>query len=226
MNKKYVCPICGYDGLDEPAYGKHNEPSYNICPCCCFEFGVDDSSDYQSLEKDFNDYREKWIKEGCEWFETDQKPRDWSPLKQLQNLDLSQQQIESYFSEKRKFENRVIKFFTDKIPEIQDFMSLTTLSHSYFDEAGMYIVIADINRYFENCVKNGRFDKVKTFLEVYWDFYKEFEAEYHKLERSDTMKNLTRVELFETIDTFDEKVKEKVVGLLLEELKKDYLLIS
>lgn len=227
MNKqKYICPICGYDELDEPAYGENGEPSYNICPCCCFEYGVDDSCGYKSLEEDFNDYRGEWIKEGCQWFQVDKKPKNWNPLKQLQNLNLSQKQIESYFSEKHKFENRIIKFFTDKIPEIEDFMSLTTWSHSYFDEAGMYIVIADINRYFENCIKNGYFDKAETFLKIYWEFYKKFQDEYHKLERSDTMQNLTRVELFETIDTFDEKTKEKVVELLPEELKQDYLSIQ
>jgi len=85
--QKYICPVCGYDGLDEPAYGKNGEPSYNICSCCCFEYGVDDSCGYRSLEEDFNDYRGKWIeKKGCEWFEADQKPQNWELSKQLNNL--------------------------------------------------------------------------------------------------------------------------------------------
>ena len=85
--QKYICPVCGYDGLDEPAYGKNGEPSYNICSCCCFEYGVDDSCGYRSLEEDFNDYRGKWIeKKGCKWFEADKKPQNWELSKQLNNL--------------------------------------------------------------------------------------------------------------------------------------------
>ena len=44
MNKqKYICPICGYDGLDESAYDEefNLEPSFEICPNCNCEFGFD-----------------------------------------------------------------------------------------------------------------------------------------------------------------------------------------
>lgn len=39
---KYICPICGYDKLLEPPYDEYNNPSYEICPCCGFEYGFDD----------------------------------------------------------------------------------------------------------------------------------------------------------------------------------------
>lgn len=39
---KYICPVCGFDGLKEAPYGPDKEPSYEICPNCGVEFGFDD----------------------------------------------------------------------------------------------------------------------------------------------------------------------------------------
>ena len=36
-----VCPVCGYDGLDEPPFNERGAGSYDICPCCGFQFGLD-----------------------------------------------------------------------------------------------------------------------------------------------------------------------------------------
>jgi ribosomal protein L37E len=38
---KHICPVCGFDGLKEAAFGPNNEPSYEICPRCGFESGFD-----------------------------------------------------------------------------------------------------------------------------------------------------------------------------------------
>jgi hypothetical protein len=59
---KYVCPICHFDGLEEePFY------SYEVCPKCSFESGVDDGG----LDKDSEDrthwhgvLRDRWLKTG------------------------------------------------------------------------------------------------------------------------------------------------------------------
>jgi rubredoxin len=32
----YICPVCGFDKLDESAYDNYNDPSFEICPCCRF----------------------------------------------------------------------------------------------------------------------------------------------------------------------------------------------
>ena len=40
--KKYICPVCGYDRLEEPVYDEIGEPSFEICSCCGVEFGFDD----------------------------------------------------------------------------------------------------------------------------------------------------------------------------------------
>ena len=55
MNKKkepkYTCPVCAFDGLKEAPYGPHQEPSYEICPNCGFEFGFDDRNDSKEDKK-------------------------------------------------------------------------------------------------------------------------------------------------------------------------------
>ena len=63
--EKYICPICGYDGLDEPAYDETNnfDPSFEICPNCNCEFGFDlerggATADGMTIEK----YRQKYLK--------------------------------------------------------------------------------------------------------------------------------------------------------------------
>ncbi|WP_214785043.1 hypothetical protein [Exiguobacterium sp. S3] len=38
----YICPVCGYDGLEESAYNEYDLPSFEICSYCRFQFGDDD----------------------------------------------------------------------------------------------------------------------------------------------------------------------------------------
>ena len=120
MNKKYICPICGYDGLEfEPV------ESYEICPCCGYEFGTCDYFDnsnypvdvgekfnYEESENFYAYVRELWIKHRCEWWsDSDQKPKNWDPLKQLRNLNLSQEQIERCVTKKSKLKNKYNTIF-------------------------------------------------------------------------------------------------------------------
>lgn len=66
---KYMCPVCGYKGLDEPAYGDLDnlkEGSFDICSCCRFQFGVDDdmeleNGDFLSIKDTHNIYRHIWL---------------------------------------------------------------------------------------------------------------------------------------------------------------------
>lgn len=59
----YICPVCGYDRLDEPPYIDGYIPSHNICDCCGSEFGLDDCT-----QKQIEENRKKWIEAGCQWF--------------------------------------------------------------------------------------------------------------------------------------------------------------
>jgi hypothetical protein len=71
----YICPVCGFDGLEEPAV------RYNICDCCGTEFGNDD--------KEFShaQLRSAWLHGGAHWFSTySPPPVFWSPLQQLSNV--------------------------------------------------------------------------------------------------------------------------------------------
>jgi hypothetical protein len=80
-NHDYVCPVCGYDRLDEPAYDSFGCATYNICPCCGTEFGYDDSTVAHA------ELRKKWISEGKLWWSKHQlKPNDWDPVRQLKKL--------------------------------------------------------------------------------------------------------------------------------------------
>lgn len=82
MDKKYVCPVCGYPELEEPPYDINKCSSYEICPCCGIEFGFDDGSEGFG----YDEYREKWIKGGAQWFTETLKPVNWNIEKQLTNI--------------------------------------------------------------------------------------------------------------------------------------------
>jgi hypothetical protein len=71
-----ICPVCGFDQLDETPYSDNigSNPSHEVCPCCEFEFGYDDSN----LNKTFEEYRIDWIKNGFVFFDKDYEPKIWS----------------------------------------------------------------------------------------------------------------------------------------------------
>lgn len=89
---KYICPICGYDKL------KNNptQDSYEICPCCGYEFGSfeynkEDISKYfpkfQENPEVFSFIRNQWIGNNFTWWSKNtQKPKNWNPISQLNNL--------------------------------------------------------------------------------------------------------------------------------------------
>jgi len=81
--KYYMCPVCGFDRLEEPPYFNQKEPSYGICPCCGFEFGFDGANNQIA----FTDFRQHWIKNGARWFMPKLKPSNWDLKKQLSNLN-------------------------------------------------------------------------------------------------------------------------------------------
>lgn len=66
---KYSCPVCGYNGLDEPAYYDLNKlegGSFDICECCRFQFGVDDdieleNGEFLTVRDAHNIYRRIWL---------------------------------------------------------------------------------------------------------------------------------------------------------------------
>ncbi len=79
----FICPVCGYDKLLEEPFDSEGNPSYEICNCCGFEFGYDDSSEGISI----HNYRKKWINEGAPWFNLNLKPKNWNLNEQLNNIN-------------------------------------------------------------------------------------------------------------------------------------------
>jgi transcription elongation factor Elf1 len=78
---KFVCPVCGFNELPEPAYDETGTSSFEICPCCGTEFGYDDSSVKHS------ELRKKWISAGAKWWSKAQRtPLGWNAAQQLHNV--------------------------------------------------------------------------------------------------------------------------------------------
>ena len=80
-----VCPVCGYDGLDEPAFDERGVGSDDICPCCGFQFGLDDFP-FEDRERLVAEWRERWVAGGCVWkYATGcrRPPEGWDPQAQL-----------------------------------------------------------------------------------------------------------------------------------------------
>ena len=78
----YLCPICNYDGLYEKPYDDQGFGSDEICPCCGFQFGLDD---YPNKEDGQEKWRKEWIEKGCPWFSKTRLPsQNWNPQNQLE----------------------------------------------------------------------------------------------------------------------------------------------
>lgn len=84
-DEKNVCPVCGFEGLDEPSYDEFLEPSCDICPCCGVEFGFDDL-EFNNVT--FVTARNNWLKNGAKWFNKNEKPKNWNLEEQLKNTEL------------------------------------------------------------------------------------------------------------------------------------------
>lgn len=98
----HFCPVCGFSKLTAPPYQqmpaisadiyKLQPPysqywgmgSYEVCPCCGFEFGADDEGIDQNSNSSFQDYLRFWmIEEKAQWFVPELKPINWDLMEQL-----------------------------------------------------------------------------------------------------------------------------------------------
>ena len=92
-NKKFICPICGFDKLQfEP------NNSYEICACCGYEFGSFEYEgkdlgqyfpDYKETDEVFSFIRKLWFDNGSKWWSVNnKKPKNWKLEEQLKNINL------------------------------------------------------------------------------------------------------------------------------------------
>lgn len=89
MRDQYLCPVCGYDRLDEPPWDNES-PSDEICPSCGTHFGYDDAAGGSAAQRQarHRDLRERWKAAGCPWFSrTAWQPEDWNPRTQLVSVE-------------------------------------------------------------------------------------------------------------------------------------------
>ena len=83
---KFTCPICGWGDLEFQPRSETTGGSYEICPCCGFQFGYDDEDQDISDEE----WRRRWVAKGMPWFaRTRRPPPGWDPVEQLRRLSLA-----------------------------------------------------------------------------------------------------------------------------------------
>ena len=82
-SRNHICPVCGYDGLETAPYSETGGVSYEICPSCGVEFGVDD------YEQSHVFLRQKWLESGAQWWSSYYSPPPgWDAYEQLKGAGL------------------------------------------------------------------------------------------------------------------------------------------
>ncbi|NPC90764.1 hypothetical protein HOO54_05035 [Bacillus sp. WMMC1349] len=116
-NKLYRCIVCGYKGLTENLlYKGEYQQTFDVCPCCDFEFGYSEDHDVRLgyivtpdhlIEAAFQLYRKQWIEDGMKIPTPEDIPEELRNgdslkpevlLKQLKslNLDLNNFDIDGF----------------------------------------------------------------------------------------------------------------------------------
>lgn len=81
---EHICPVCGYPCLAEEVQ-RADGWSYEICPSCGFQFGVDTETGIS-----YETWRKAWVKGGMKWWDVSAgHPKNWDPVKQLGLLNTS-----------------------------------------------------------------------------------------------------------------------------------------
>ena len=79
----HTCPVCGFPKLNEPPRSPSGGGSYEICPSCGFQFGVDDDDKGVT----FDQWRERWVAAGSRWSSKGiTAPKGWDAKAQLKTL--------------------------------------------------------------------------------------------------------------------------------------------
>lgn len=77
MPRHHVCLVCDYPYLSEPPRSEFGGGSFEICPACGFQFGVND--DDEGIE--YDQWRKRWEEAGMPWSSfTIPRPHDWQPV--------------------------------------------------------------------------------------------------------------------------------------------------
>lgn len=83
---EFMCPVCGYFGLDEPAYDKNGLWSFEICICCGVQYG------YTDCNTSHAELRARWIANGMKWHSrVFAPPENWDPVEQLRRAGFAEE---------------------------------------------------------------------------------------------------------------------------------------
>ena len=83
---RYRCPVCGWDGLDEPAWVGASQ-SDEICPCCGTHLGLDDGAGGPADRSTRHaELRARWVEGGAVWWSSTPAPPGWDAGAQLADL--------------------------------------------------------------------------------------------------------------------------------------------
>ena len=70
----YSCLVCAYPKLKQPPRSASGGGSYEICPACGYQYGVDDDDKGLTPAQ----WRDAWVKKGAPWSSAGIKPpRGW-----------------------------------------------------------------------------------------------------------------------------------------------------
>lgn len=84
----YVCPACGYVGLEEQPWTGESA-SYEICPSCGIQFGYTDwaGGDVEARKEAYVTWRQRWQARGMPWSSPSPlAPPGWDPVSQLRRV--------------------------------------------------------------------------------------------------------------------------------------------
>ncbi len=110
---KYLCPVCGYDGLTGPAYDSSGVGTYDICACCGYEFGVTDDDERITHAQ----WRRQWIESGMNWSSSNEAPAGWDPARQLSEHDLSTATLSALWLNAAQLQGKPIQVDTPPVDE-------------------------------------------------------------------------------------------------------------
>lgn len=80
----HTCPVCAYPKLHEMPHAPSGGGSYEICPSCGFQFGVDDDDKGLTYEQ----ARERWVQGGMKWHSHGTAaPKGWDAAAQITILN-------------------------------------------------------------------------------------------------------------------------------------------
>lgn len=116
------CPVCGYEGPEgsrAPYIG--DEPSFDICPCCGFQYGVTDDIEQETFES----WRLKWVESGAKW----------DADAQLQNIGLT---LEG--ERRRVLEERALSLQRSALDDPEKFQNLVLSRFQWLPESGFRLV--------------------------------------------------------------------------------------